>query len=41
VTTKATNVETAKEKKTCTPLIPEKSSSGQNDLKEIKVGSTK
>ena len=41
VRTKETTVETAKVKKSCTPVVPEKSSSDQNDLKEIKVFSIK
>ena len=39
--TKPTNVETVKEKKSCAPIVPEKSNRNQNDLKEIKVGSIK
>ena len=39
--TKGTNLETAKEKKSCAPVVPEKSNNDQNDLKEIEVGRIK
>ena len=39
--TKVANLETAKKKKSCAPVVPEKSNSDQNDLKEIKVGRIK
>ena len=41
VRTKETKVETAKVKKSRAPVVPEKSSSDQNDLKEIKVSRIK
>ena len=39
--TKGTNLEMAKEKKSCAPVVPEKSNNDQNDLKEIEVGRIK